>query len=32
MFVFAGELFWGQDRIEDLEVVLRNAGVLKQLG
>jgi 2-hydroxychromene-2-carboxylate isomerase len=32
VFVFAGELFWGQDRIEDLEVVLDDAGLLEQLG
>ena len=25
VFVFAGELFWGQDRIEDLEATLRGA-------
>ena len=24
--VFGGELFWGQDRLEDLEVALRDAG------
>jgi 2-hydroxychromene-2-carboxylate isomerase len=27
VFVFAGELFWGQDRIEDLERRLRDAGL-----
>jgi 2-hydroxychromene-2-carboxylate isomerase len=27
VFVFGGELFWGQDRIEDLEVALRGAGL-----
>lgn len=27
VFVFAEELFWGQDRIEDLEVVLEDAGL-----
>ena len=27
VFVFDGELFWGQDRIEDLEVALRGAGL-----
>ncbi len=27
VFVFAGELFWGQDRIEDLEATLRDAGL-----
>jgi len=27
VFVFAGELFWGQDRIEDLEIALREAGL-----
>ncbi len=27
VFVFAGELFWGQDRIEDLEVALTEAGL-----
>jgi len=27
VFDFAGELFWGQDRIEDLEATLRDAGV-----
>ncbi|HEY5144956.1 MAG TPA: DsbA family protein [Solirubrobacteraceae bacterium] len=27
VFVFAGELFWGQDRIEDLEATLRGAGL-----
>ena len=25
--VFEGELFWGQDRIEDLELALREAGL-----
>lgn len=27
LFVFDGELFWGQDRIEDLEAALRAAGL-----
>jgi 2-hydroxychromene-2-carboxylate isomerase len=27
LFVFDGELFWGQDRIEDLEIALRDAGL-----
>ncbi len=27
VFVFEGELFWGQDRIQDLEIVLREAGL-----
>ena len=27
VFVFDGELFWGQDRIEDLELALRDAGL-----
>jgi 2-hydroxychromene-2-carboxylate isomerase len=27
VFAFGGELFWGQDRIEDLEVVLVDAGL-----
>lgn len=27
VFVFAGEPFWGQDRIEDLEAALRGAGL-----
>jgi 2-hydroxychromene-2-carboxylate isomerase len=27
VFVFEGELFWGQDRIEDLEAALREAGL-----
>jgi 2-hydroxychromene-2-carboxylate isomerase len=27
VFVFAGEAFWGQDRIEDLELALRGAGL-----
>jgi 2-hydroxychromene-2-carboxylate isomerase len=27
VFVFGGELFWGQDRIEDLELALREAGL-----
>ncbi len=27
VFVFAGEPFWGQDRIEDLEAALRDAGL-----
>ncbi len=27
LFVFDGELFWGQDRIEDLEATLRAAGL-----
>ena len=27
VFVLRGELFWGQDRIEDLEVALTDAGV-----
>jgi 2-hydroxychromene-2-carboxylate isomerase len=27
VFNFAGELFWGQDRIEDLETALRDAGL-----
>jgi 2-hydroxychromene-2-carboxylate isomerase len=27
VFVFDGELFWGQDRIEDLEIVIRGAGL-----
>jgi len=27
VFVFEGELFWGQDRIEDLELALREAGL-----
>jgi 2-hydroxychromene-2-carboxylate isomerase len=27
VFLFAGELFWGQDRIEDLEVALADAGL-----
>jgi 2-hydroxychromene-2-carboxylate isomerase len=27
VFVFGGELFWGQDRIEDLEVAMRDAGL-----
>jgi 2-hydroxychromene-2-carboxylate isomerase len=27
VFVFDGELFWGQDRIEDLEVALTDAGL-----
>jgi 2-hydroxychromene-2-carboxylate isomerase len=27
VFAFGGELFWGQDRIEDLEVALRAAGL-----
>jgi 2-hydroxychromene-2-carboxylate isomerase len=27
LFVFGGELFWGQDRIEDLETALRGAGL-----
>ena len=29
VFVFDGELFWGQDRIEDLEVVLQDAGLAR---
>ncbi len=27
VLVFEGELFWGQDRIEDLEVALQGAGL-----
>ncbi|HVP02179.1 MAG TPA: DsbA family protein [Solirubrobacteraceae bacterium] len=27
VFAFAGELFWGQDRIEDLELALSDAGL-----
>jgi 2-hydroxychromene-2-carboxylate isomerase len=27
VFVFEGELFWGQDRIEDLELALRETGL-----
>ncbi len=27
VFAFAGELFWGQDRIEDLETALEDAGL-----
>jgi 2-hydroxychromene-2-carboxylate isomerase len=27
VFVFDGELFWGQDRIEDLELALTDAGL-----
>lgn len=27
VFAFGGELFWGQDRIEDLEVALTDAGL-----
>jgi 2-hydroxychromene-2-carboxylate isomerase len=27
VFVFDGEPFWGQDRIEDLELALRDAGL-----
>lgn len=27
VFVFDSELFWGQDRIEDLEIALREAGL-----
>ena len=27
IFAFGGELFWGQDRIEDLEVALTDAGL-----
>ena len=27
VFLFAGERFWGQDRIEDLEAALRDAGL-----
>jgi 2-hydroxychromene-2-carboxylate isomerase len=27
VFVFEGELFWGQDRIEDLEIALRDAAL-----
>jgi 2-hydroxychromene-2-carboxylate isomerase len=29
VFVFAGEAFWGQDRIEDLELALREAGLAR---
>jgi 2-hydroxychromene-2-carboxylate isomerase len=29
VLVFAGELFWGQDRIEDLELSLRDAGLAR---
>ena len=29
VFVFAGEAFWGQDRIEDLELALRDAGLAR---
>ena len=32
VFVFEGELFWGQDRIEDLELVLREAALERQAG
>jgi 2-hydroxychromene-2-carboxylate isomerase len=32
VFVFDGELFWGQDRIEDLELALREAGGLTRAG
>ena len=27
VFVLSGEPFWGQDRIEDLEAALRDAGL-----
>jgi 2-hydroxychromene-2-carboxylate isomerase len=30
LFVFDGEPFWGQDRIEDLELVLRDAGLVRE--
>lgn len=30
VFAFAGELFWGQDRIEDLERTLTEAGLNKE--
>jgi 2-hydroxychromene-2-carboxylate isomerase len=30
VFVLDGELFWGQDRIEDLELALRDAGVAQR--
>jgi 2-hydroxychromene-2-carboxylate isomerase len=29
VFDFRGELFWGQDRIEDLEVALAAAGLAR---
>ena len=29
VFVLRGELFWGQDRIEDLEIALRDAGLAR---
>jgi len=29
VFSFAGQLFWGQDRIEDLEVALTDAGLAR---
>jgi 2-hydroxychromene-2-carboxylate isomerase len=32
VLVFDGELFWGQDRIEDLEVALVDAGLERALG
>jgi 2-hydroxychromene-2-carboxylate isomerase len=32
VFTFAGEAYWGQDRIEDLEQALRAAGLAKKPG
>ena len=29
VFAFAGELFWGQDRIEDLRIALTDAGLAR---
>ena len=31
-FVFEGEAFWGQDRIDDLERALRKAAQTRRLG
>ena len=30
VFVFAGQALWGQDRIEDLEVLLGDAGLARE--
>lgn len=30
VFAFGGELYWGQDRLEDVELALRDAGLARQ--